>query len=166
MLRLITAPIRIGLSLTGRAVGVVRSVVSGSQEDDWAADQPPTPAPRSAHASPPASATAEPAAGDGAATDEHPTRRDPSASDWDEDAPVAPGGSDPDDLIVLDRVKTEIFRPGDAEKGSVNVNVENGVVYLRGDVDDPAQAEYFEVAAAGVEGVVRVENLIGTSGGG
>jgi osmotically-inducible protein OsmY len=76
---------------------------------------------------------------------------------------MPPGASDPDDLTLLDRVKTEIFRPGDAEKGSVNVNVENGVVYLRGDVDDPAQSEYFEVAAAEVEGVVRVENLIGSS---
>jgi hypothetical protein len=154
MLRLLTTPIRIGFAVTGRVLGTVRSVLPGSQETEVA--------PR-ATVSPdiPSSPPPEPPAAK--ATTEHPTGRDPSASDWDEDAPVPPGGSDPDDLIVLDRVKTEIFRPGDAEKGSVNVNVENGVVYLRGDVDDPDQAEYFEVAAAAVEGVVRVENLIGTS---
>jgi osmotically-inducible protein OsmY len=76
------------------------------------------------------------------------------------EAPIPPGATDPDDLIILDRVRSEIFRPGDAEKGAVNINVENGVVFLRGELDDPAQIEYFEVAAAEVEGVVRVENLI------
>lgn len=156
MLRLLTTPIRIGFAVTGRVLDTVRSVLPGSRESEMA------PSATVSHESgAPASRPSKPS--EAAATTEHPTGRDASASDWDEDAPVPPGGSDPDDLVVLDRVKTEIFRPGDAEKGSVNVNVENGVVYLRGDVDDPDQAEYFEVAAAAVEGVIRVENLIGTS---
>ena len=89
-----------------------------------------------------------------------PARPDPAKTGWDPDAPVQPGGSNADDLIVRDRVQTEIFRPGDAEKGNVSVNVENGVVFLRGQVEDPDQGEYFEIAAAAVDGVVRVENLI------
>ena len=155
MLRLLTTPIRIGLSVTGRVLGVVRSAVSGDDSREDSPARTPTPATRAepaptatspAETSPAASGTAEAAS--------------PTAED---EAPLPPGASDPDDLTLLDRVKTEIFRPGDAEKGSVNVSVENGVVYLRGDVDDPEQAEYFEVAAAEVEGVVRVENLIGSS---
>jgi hypothetical protein len=140
MLRLLTAPIRLGLSITGRVLDEVRSAVTGSTEFEPRSQPQARPRPR---VEPDAEAEAQ-------------------TPEWSEDAPVPPGGSDPDDLVVLDRVKTEIFRPGDAEKGSVNVSVENGVVYLRGDVDDPAQAEFFEVAAAEVEGVVRVENLIGT----
>ena len=141
MLRVITAPLRIGLSVAGGVLGFVRSRVLGESET-VPAPAPPRPAP-----SPPSSSTPS-------AAEEAP------ASEEDEEAPIPPGATDPDDLVLLDRVKSEIFRPGDAEKGSVNVNVENGVVFLRGELDDPDQIEYFEVAAAEVDGVVRVENLI------
>jgi hypothetical protein len=156
MLGLITKPIEIGLSLAGGAIGLVRSRLGG---DDSAGVQdvgervtPPTPE----------ATTARPTSRE-TATEERPSPEPSHDSDWDEDAPVQPGGSAADDLILLDRVKTEIFRPGDAEKGNVNVNVENGVVFLRGRLDDPAQSEYFEVAAAAIDGVVRVENLIATT---
>jgi hypothetical protein len=33
-------------------------------------------------------------------------------------------------------VETEVFRPADAPKGKVDVNVANGVVELRGGIDD------------------------------
>jgi osmotically-inducible protein OsmY len=86
--------------------------------------------------------------------------RNPEASDWDEDAPVPPGGSSPDDLIVTDRVKTELFGAVDVPSGQVNLNVEDGVVFLRGNVEDPEKIEELVGLAGAVEGVVRVVNLL------
>src|ERR671939_888676 len=42
-----------------------------------------------------------------------------------------------DDVTLARKVETEIFRPEYVPKGTINVNVENGVVYLRGEVDQP-----------------------------
>ncbi|MEA2316006.1 MAG: hypothetical protein QOD44_195 [Solirubrobacteraceae bacterium] len=71
------------------------------------------------------------------------------------------GDSAPDDDQTLkSKVETEIFRPADAPKGTVNVSVANGVVELRGQVDDPAQAEALEKAARNVTGVRDVRNLL------
>jgi osmotically-inducible protein OsmY len=69
----------------------------------------------------------------------------------------------PNDEALADRVRSEIFRPGDAPKGSVNVNVENGVVYLRGELDDRRRARKLVKAAKSVDGVEEVESLIHTS---
>jgi hypothetical protein len=86
--------------------------------------------------------------------------RDPAKSDWDEDVPVPPGGSDPDDNLLADKVSSEVLGRVSAPTGEINLNVENGVVFLRGHLDDPAQAEELVDAAGQVEGVLRVENLI------
>jgi osmotically-inducible protein OsmY len=68
----------------------------------------------------------------------------------------------PSDEALADRVRSEIFRPEDAPKGSVNVNVENGTVYLRGEVDDRKQARRLVKSAKSVDGVEDVESLIHT----
>jgi osmotically-inducible protein OsmY len=68
----------------------------------------------------------------------------------------------PNDEALADRVRSEIFRPEDAPKGSVNVNVENGIVYLRGEVDDRKQARKLVKSAKSVDGVDEVESLIHT----
>src|SRR3954469_19666803 len=50
---------------------------------------------------------------------------------------VPPHRGEPmDDMTLADRVRTEIFRPADAPKGSVSVDVQDGVAYLRGEVPD------------------------------
>jgi hypothetical protein len=67
---------------------------------------------------------------------------------------------DLNDPSLARKVETEIFRPADAPKDSVNVNVEHGVVFLRGEVADSGQIEKLEQAALAVEGVKRVENLL------
>ena len=56
---------------------------------------------------------------------------------------------DPD---LVNKVRTEAFRGEDAPKGDVNVNAENGVVYLRGAVDSPAARERLETSARRVKG--------------
>jgi hypothetical protein len=69
-----------------------------------------------------------------------------------------------DDATLARKVESEIFRPADAPKGSVSVNVQYGVVELRGAVEPSEQAERLGAAAAAVDGVKRVENLLHTPG--
>jgi osmotically-inducible protein OsmY len=66
------------------------------------------------------------------------------------------------DQALADRVKSEIFQPADAPKESVNVNVEGGVVYLRGEVKRPDQIRTLVEQAGAVDGVAGVENLLQT----
>jgi osmotically-inducible protein OsmY len=73
--------------------------------------------------------------------------------------PEKPAANDQD---LADRVKSEIFRPADAPKGSVNVNVEHGIVYLRGHVDKKDQIEELAKQARSVDGVRGVHNLLST----
>ena len=71
---------------------------------------------------------------------------------------------DLNDPALENKVQSEIFRAADAPKGEVNVNVENGVVYLRGQVDSAEQIEKLVDATHAVEGVRGVENLLHTPG--
>ena len=57
-------------------------------------------------------------------------------------------------------METEIFRPADAPKGSVNVNAQDGVVYLRGEIADQGWIDRLVSDASKVDGVRRVENLL------
>jgi osmotically-inducible protein OsmY len=70
---------------------------------------------------------------------------------------------DLNDPALARKVESEIFRPADAPKDKVNVNVEHGVVFLRGEVASREQADALASAAGSVEGVKRVENLLHTS---
>jgi osmotically-inducible protein OsmY len=75
---------------------------------------------------------------------------------------AAPEKPAPNDQALAERVKSEIFQPADAPKGSVNVNVENGVVYLRGEVRRPDEIKKLVEQAGEVEGVSAVESLLHT----
>jgi osmotically-inducible protein OsmY len=76
---------------------------------------------------------------------------------------VTPEKTAANDQALADRVKTEIFQPADAPKGSVNVNVENGVVYLRGEVKRPDEMQKLVEQASSVAGVAAVEDLLHTT---
>jgi osmotically-inducible protein OsmY len=65
-----------------------------------------------------------------------------------------------DDQTLKAKVESEVFRPADAPKGAVDVNVENGVVFLRGQVEQPDVIEELEERVRAVEGVDEVENLL------
>ena len=56
-----------------------------------------------------------------------------------------------DDQTIADRVRSEIFRAADAPKGDVSVDVQAGVVYLRGAVSEHAWIDRLGTAAAKVE---------------
>jgi len=64
------------------------------------------------------------------------------------------------DADLANKVRSEIFRDEDAPKGNVNVNAENGVVYLRGEVDSPEQREQLATSARQIKGVRDVVNLL------
>ncbi len=149
---LIQIPIRVTDTVVGAVVGLIRSQVAGGSPSTSL--PPDRPSAGSSAPSRPVATEPEPE------PTPEPAHRDPSASDWDEDAPIAPGGSSPDDLLITDRVKTELFAVADAPKGELNLNVENGVLFIRGRLDDPEQIDDLVSLAEGVEGVVRVENLL------
>ena len=67
------------------------------------------------------------------------------------------------DETLKNKVETEIFRDADAPKGQVDVNVIDGVVYLRGEVEEDMIKDLEKVARK-VAGVKDVENLLHTPG--
>jgi hypothetical protein len=155
---LMTMPFRIAGALAEGALALVRN---GDEGSDHLPDRvPPSDPPADAQREQPESEEIEREEPKTEPVAEGPTRRDPEASDWDADAPVPPGGSDPDDLVIQDRVSSEVLGRSSVPTGEINLNVENGVVFLRGKLDDDAQIEELISATGEVEGVVRVENLL------
>src|SRR6202521_3947814 len=69
-----------------------------------------------------------------------------------------------DDLTLRDRVESEVFRNGDLPKGQINLDVQSGVVTIRGLVDNAFQIASVEKAVLKVPGVVGVENLLHVDG--
>src|SRR5436305_4471069 len=69
----------------------------------------------------------------------------------------------PDDVTLARKVETEIFRDAEVPKGQINVNAEDGVVYLRGEVE-PDMAQELAAKAGKVQGVLGVENLLHAPG--
>src|SRR5687768_5967515 len=69
-----------------------------------------------------------------------------------------------DDQTLKAKVESEVFRETEAPKGDVNVNVELGVVYLRGQLEDQSLIEELEQRVRAVQGVSGVENLLHTPG--
>jgi osmotically-inducible protein OsmY len=67
---------------------------------------------------------------------------------------------EPDDATLAHKVETEIFRSADAPKATVNVNAENGVVYLRGEVPEPEMIDELVEGTRKVQGVQEVRNLL------
>ena len=70
----------------------------------------------------------------------------------------------PDDATLTAKVETELFRDPEVPKGDINVNAENGVVYLRGQVEDENLIAALGKSAKKIQGVRDVENLLHTPG--
>jgi osmotically-inducible protein OsmY len=69
-----------------------------------------------------------------------------------------------DDVTLARKVESEIFRDAEAPKGQVDVNVVDGVVFLRGEVEGEDMIRDLEKATKKVTGVKGVENLLHTPG--
>jgi osmotically-inducible protein OsmY len=78
-------------------------------------------------------------------------------------APTGTRLEEPDDVTLARKVETEIFRPHDAPKGTVSVDVQAGVVYLRGEAP-PEWIERLGTDARAVAGIQGVKNLLHTPG--
>lgn len=73
---------------------------------------------------------------------------------------LRPSRDVPDDATLADRVRSEIFRRAHVPKGRINVNCENGVVFLRGELQTPEEIRELERATRKVPGVRGVRNLL------
>jgi osmotically-inducible protein OsmY len=66
----------------------------------------------------------------------------------------------PDDVTLAHMVESELFRDEQVPKGQINVNAENGKIYLRGEVGEQELIRDLENRARSVQGVEDVENLL------
>ncbi len=73
------------------------------------------------------------------------------------------GTTDIGDVGLVRKVESEIFRAADAPKGQVSVNAENGVVFLRGEVERD-WIDRLGSEAERVDGVKAVRNLLHAPG--
>jgi osmotically-inducible protein OsmY len=65
-----------------------------------------------------------------------------------------------DDATLETKVESEIFRSANSHKDRVNVNSENGVVFLRGQLESQDDIDALVAAARKVEGVQDVRSLL------
>jgi hypothetical protein len=75
-------------------------------------------------------------------------------------APMPRRPKDLDDVAIARKVESVIFRGRRVAKGKVDVNVADGVVWLRGEVKTPDLVKQLEAKAREVPEVKRVENLL------
>ncbi len=71
----------------------------------------------------------------------------------------APAEERLNDPALASKVESEVFRDERFSKGSISVNAEYGVIYLRGEVPDKETMEELATRARAVDGVRAVENL-------
>lgn len=71
------------------------------------------------------------------------------------------GGEDPgNDATIADRVQSELFADPSVPKGDLNVNVEHGIVVLRGEVPDDAMRRQLVERVERMDGVWSVRDLM------
>jgi BON domain len=69
-----------------------------------------------------------------------------------------------DDVSLVRKVESELFRDRTVPKGQISINADRGIVVLRGELDDSQQIRHIENAAREICGVRDVENLLHTPG--
>jgi gas vesicle protein len=65
-----------------------------------------------------------------------------------------------DDATLANKVESEIFRDAEVPKGQINVNVQEGVVQLRGEVPSEDMLKDLVEKTRSVQGVRDVESLL------
>jgi osmotically-inducible protein OsmY len=65
-----------------------------------------------------------------------------------------------DDVTLAHKVESELFRRAHVPKGQIDINAEEGVVFLRGVVDRPEDSRRIAALAQQLTGVRGVENLL------
>jgi osmotically-inducible protein OsmY len=77
--------------------------------------------------------------------------------------PSATRLEDADDVTLARKVESHIFRDANVPKGDVSVDVQGGIAYLRGTVDDEWN-ERLASEARNVDGIKGVKNLLHAPG--
>jgi hypothetical protein len=65
-----------------------------------------------------------------------------------------------DDIALAHHVESELFRRARVPKGPIDVNAEDGTVFLRGILERPEDIANVEAVAKTISGVRHVENLL------
>ena len=71
---------------------------------------------------------------------------------------------DYDDATLKDKVESELFREEHEVKGSININAQEGVVQLRGEVPSQDLIDVLVQKTEKIQGVREVESLLHTPG--
>ncbi|MDP8956232.1 MAG: BON domain-containing protein [Actinomycetota bacterium] len=79
---------------------------------------------------------------------------------WQKATHRTPADPEPDDATLAHKVESEIFGDPNIPKGKINVNAEDGVVVLRGELDHPEDINSLEARVQKIPGVVDVRNLL------
>jgi hypothetical protein len=69
-----------------------------------------------------------------------------------------------DDITLVQRVESRLFRDSHVPKGDLNVDAAGGTVHLRGVVQSPDQIRQIETVVAKVPGVARLESFLHVEG--
>jgi osmotically-inducible protein OsmY len=69
-----------------------------------------------------------------------------------------------DDATLKDKVESELFRDEHEVKGSININAQEGVVQLRGEVPSQGLIDALVERTEKIQGVREVESLLHTPG--
>ena len=73
-------------------------------------------------------------------------------------------GQPVDEVALVSRVKSELFRDADIDKGAINVNAERDVVFLRGTATTEDQVREIGQRVESFPGVRKVVNLLHVAG--
>lgn len=68
--------------------------------------------------------------------------------------------SDLDDATLVDKIESVVFRDPRIPKGRININAEQGSVFLRGQLESAELIEHLEQAVRAVSGVRAVQSLL------
>jgi HSP20 family molecular chaperone IbpA len=79
---------------------------------------------------------------------------------WQKATHGEPADPEPDDATLAHKVESEIFGDPGVPKGKINVNAEDGVVVLRGEVEQQKDVKRIEAKVRKITGVADVRNLL------
>lgn len=71
-----------------------------------------------------------------------------------------------DDATLKAKVETELFGDPSVPKGRININVEDGIVFLRGEVESDRLIKQLGAKTSRINGVEEVSNLLTVEGSG
>ncbi|MEP6681243.1 MAG: BON domain-containing protein, partial [Chloroflexota bacterium] len=70
----------------------------------------------------------------------------------------------PNDATIANKVESELFSDPQVPKGQISINVEQGIVVLRGELSSQEEIDQIEARVRRVPGVWEVRNLMHTVG--